>query len=473
VGLAEPTRVEGYDFGTRGKRYDAVEFLQDGAWLALAAHPSDPQATPAPGAKPAPEATQASAPQLELWQPGARPQPVATFKLAGGQAADLAFDAGSQTLTWLGPEGVVRWPMARDRWLKLACQRAGRNLSYEVWRAAYPLDADKNNTQSALVCRPLIVTLDRSFAEALVAEARQAIDDCTPGQLDSAMALLEKAQAMPVAPPLQLDPQQVALEALGEQALDHLRQPGELYDEQARACLKQAAKVRAFDVEQAMQAGQKLAAPRSRWPTPGRSWPAWRAWRPRRGRTICCPGRALALLPDAYYRLCQQGDDAGCQGFARVADLLQPGETVEDEYQSGVEKPFYFQGQRGQAVTIAMDAVDNAFDTVVRLADISGGELTSNDDGRDQNSLISAFILPKDGIYRILPGAFSGQGRYRLSLAINDPRPIALGAAESSSTAQDSLWQFEGQAGQVVGHQPGHDRSELRSLSHPGGTGPD
>lgn len=41
-----------------------------------------------------------------------------------------------------------------------------------IWHAAYPLDADENNTQSALVCRPLIVTLDRSFAEALVAEAR-------------------------------------------------------------------------------------------------------------------------------------------------------------------------------------------------------------------------------------------------------------------------------------------------------------
>ncbi|MEI2688369.1 MAG: PPC domain-containing protein [Anaerolineae bacterium] len=394
---------------------------------------------------------------------------MATFKLASGQAVDLAFDAGSQTLTWLGPEGVVRWPMARDRWLKLACQRAGRNLSYEVWRAAYPLDADKNNTQSALVCRPLIVTLDRSFAEALVAEARQAIDDCTPGQLDSAMALLEKAQAMPVAPPLQLDPQQVALETLGEQALDHLRQPGELYDEQARACLKQAAKVRAFDVEQAMQAGQKLAAAEEPMADAGQVVAGLESLEAAPWPDDLLSRRALALLPDAYYRLCQQGDDAGCQGFARVADLLQPGETVEDEYQSGVEKPFYFQGQRGQAVTIAMDAVNNAFDTVVRLADISGGELTSNDDnGRDQNSLISAFILPKDGIYRILPGAFSGQGRYRLSLAIDDPRPIALGAAESSSTAQDSLWQFEGQAGQVVGISLDTTDPKLRSLSHPG-----
>lgn len=445
---------EEYDFDVSGKQYDAIEFLNGDAWLALAAIQAESQPSSASGEN----SNVPSGLQLELWQRGAQPQLVTTFQRAGQRATDLAFDPVTRSLIWLQPQGLTRWPMDPAGWLELACTRAGRNLSYDAWRTAFPA-ADKNDFGDALVCRHF--PLDRSFADASVKQAREAIDDCTPDRLDDGMKLLNEAQATPVAPPLTLDSTQVALEVLGAKALEHLGQSGELYDGQAEACLRQAADLlgpAAFDVEQALQAGntllqaeEQLADPQAdAGPVVHDLEQILEANAPWPDDTL--QKRTRALLPDAYDRLCQQGDDAGCQRFAAVADLLQHGATVTGAYQAGVEEPFYFQGQRGQAVTIAMKAVDNAFDTLVRLEGPEG-ELTYNDDfGGASNSQISNYLLPQDGIYRIIPTAWGsmGSGNYRLSLQVSTPRPITLGDAIRSTTARDSLWQFDGQTGQLV-----------------------
>ncbi|HRI55537.1 MAG TPA: hypothetical protein PK170_00405 [Anaerolineae bacterium] len=451
----EKARVEEYDFtGASNIQYDAIEFLNGDAWLALAASPAESQPSSASGEN----SNDPSAPQLKLWQRGAQPQPVTTFQLAGQRASDLAFNPATQSLTWLQPRGLTRWPMDPAGWLELACTRAGRNLSYDAWRTAFPA-ADKNDFGDALVCRHF--PLDRSFADASVKQAREAIDDCTPDRLDDGMKLLNEAQATPVAPPLTLDSTQVALEVLGAKALEHLGQSGELYDGQAEACLRQAADLLApvaFDVEQALQAGntqlqaeEQLADPQADAdPVVHDLEQILEANAPWPDDTL--QERTRALLPDAYYRLCQQGDDRGCRRFAEMADLLQYGATVTRAYQAGVEEPFYFQGQRGQAVTIAMDAVNNAFDTLVSLEGPEGVLASNDDNGIDLNSRISGFLLPRDGIYRIIPTAWGsmGSGNYRLSLQVSTPRSIALGDAIRSTTAQDSLWQFDGQTGQLV-----------------------
>ncbi len=136
------------DDSQQGAQFDAIAFVQGDDWLALAA--SAPQA------------------QLELRE-RATWTLVDRFNLDLGRAADLALDAGGQTLLAASPGGsLVRWPMDQASWLELACARAGRNLSYDAWLKAFPT-AKPGETTDAQICDAY--PIDVSFAEALVAEA--------------------------------------------------------------------------------------------------------------------------------------------------------------------------------------------------------------------------------------------------------------------------------------------------------------
>ena len=416
-------------------QFDAIEFMADDVWLAIATN----------------------APDLEIWEWDTWTRVEKTGPEVE-RYTDLAYDVAGQTLLAVQPGGVLRWPMDQARWKAMACARARRNLSYDAWRVAFPA-ADIEDTADARVCD---FPLDSSFADALVQEAQNAIAECTDDGLAAGMEQLTTARMLDVSPPLRLDPLAFTMDVLGEKALENLRQPSGQYDVQAEACLQlavqqlAAAGEPAFDAQLALAAGRNLVQAEEHMADPQADagpvvdeleeilevdapWPNDFLYE-----------RTQALLPDAYYRLCQQGDEVGCQRFAAAAEMVEYGDTVAGEYQSGVEAPIYFQGQRGEAVTIVMNAVNNAFDTLVRLEGYEG-ELASNDDnGVDRNSLIPAFMLPRDGIYRIIPSAYSGEGGYRLSLQVSFPQTIAVGDADASTTAQDSLWRFDGQAGQLV-----------------------
>lgn len=162
---------------------------------------------------------------------------------------------------------------------------------------------------------------------------------------------------------------------------------------------------------------------------------------------------ALRLLPEAYFRACQQGDELACRRAINAVAMLRAGDTIPDNLTDGRGPSLFFQGRRGQAVTIAMNAYNNAFDTFLRLEGPAGVSISDDDGGRPpRNSLIANYLLPHDGIYRIMPTAYGGSGRgaYSIEFDLYDPRPLTLGSTESATAGSGSLWQFEGQAGQPI-----------------------
>jgi hypothetical protein len=76
-----------------------------------------------------------------------------------------------------------------------------------------------------------------------------------------------------------------------------------------------------------------------------------------------------------------------------------------------------------------------------------------DDSGEDFNSQISDFILPKDGVYTIIPSALdSTSGAYTISLFLAEPitRRLEIGDTVLGKIEENIEWTFEGQAGQVV-----------------------
>ena len=150
-------------------------------------------------------------------------------------------------------------------------------------------------------------------------EAKKAIDNCTSDQLAKGMDPLERSGRDEVDPPLEIDPLDVALHVLSDQALDDLRQPSRSFDEHALACLQQAAEQLAesaqpaIDPAQALEVGRRLVRAETLLADPQQAdigpaaddlewvmehsaqWP------------VDLP-TAHRMLPQAYFRLCQQGD---------------------------------------------------------------------------------------------------------------------------------------------------------------------
>ncbi len=410
--------------------FDAIAFVRGNDWLALASNGT-------------------GTPQLALWERKTRTL-VDRFRLDGA-AADLAVSAGGETLTAALPGRVVRWPMDQARWLELACDRAGRNLSYDAWRKAFP-NAEQDDTKDALICDGY--PLDVSFSEALVDEADQALDDCRPRQLEDGMALLRRAAADQR---LELDLTAHALEVLTGKALEQLRQ--RTYDDKARECLNVAAQLVTFDPQRAFLAASNLVQAERLLASSQQadlgaavdkleaavdlspSWP---------DRSV--EEAARRLLPDAYYRACQQGDEHACQSATDFVDMLGVGDTIPDQLVDGRGPSLYFQGRRGQAVTIAMNADNNAFDTYLRLEGPAGASISDDDGGPDLNSLIANYLLPQDGIYRIVPTSYGGggSGAYSIEFNLIAARSLTPGSTETATPGAGSLWQFEGHAGQLV-----------------------
>ncbi len=91
--------------------------------------------------------------------------------------------------------------------------------------------------------------------------------------------------------------------------------------------------------------------------------------------------------------------------------MLKAGDSMPDNLVNGRGPSLYFQGRRGQAVTVAMNADNDAFDTLLRLEGPNGIATSDDDGGRPpNNSLIANYLLPHDGIYRIVPTSYCGGG---------------------------------------------------------------
>jgi len=108
-----------------------------------------------------------------------------------------------------------------------------------------------------------------------------------------------------------------------------------------------------------------------------------------------------------------------------------------------------------------MDALGDGFDTMVVLEGPGGIFVAENDDfGGTRNSRIDT-ALPEDGLYRIIPKAWSGNGPYRLTVETRDLPTLQAGTPAFGGTGSQELWLFAGTAGQIVSLDMTTDRPEL------------
>ena len=402
VTIHESEASEGEQGATR---FTAVTFVN--GWLAVAA--ADPV-------------------KIQLWTVG-QAEPVSTpLVLAAGRVSDLVFDPGQQMLTVIQPSRIVHWPMSQGNWLALACTRAGRNLGYDAWLRAFP---GQNSFAAAKICD---YSLDASFASQMVTEANRAIDDCTPEQWDKGMAMLEEARTLDVQPPLDLDPLAEAIDVLSARALAHLQQRSESYDAQAVACLQLAsdklaeAGNAAFNVASALEAGRQQVALESL-------------------LSDQQPDDMDELLRDVAWIEEHRSQWPGDLSTS----MVQPGQEISGRLAADQTPTYFFVGKRGQAVTIAMDAVDGGLDPYLVLEGDAGRVVREDDDSGDgTDSLIKDSVLPADGVYRIRPQAFSGQGAFRLSLQARDLPAINFDAPVQVQGGQGAQWLMQAKEGQIV-----------------------
>jgi WD40 repeat protein/tetratricopeptide (TPR) repeat protein len=138
-------------------------------------------------------------------------------------------------------------------------------------------------------------------------------------------------------------------------------------------------------------------------------------------------------------------------------------EPVEGDVSDGVV--WTFEGQEGQIVSVAMNEDDMGLDTWLTIVGPDGTVVRTDDDSGDgiggTNSLIRNLVLPEDGLYTILPVGYSRTGAYTLLLTEETARPITSGEPVSGDIADDVLWIFEGQAGQIVSIAMNEDGSGL------------
>ena len=143
---------------------------------------------------------------------------------------------------------------------------------------------------------------------------------------------------------------------------------------------------------------------------------------------------------------------------------VREGNLTDSRYQ----RYYRFTAAQDQLVTVVMERTDGLLDTYLILTDAEYNPLIEDDDsGSGQNSRISTFRVPVDGVYHLIATRYSQaggdtEGAYRLQLIDEGqafanvpesiPRVLYGTALQDSITADDpeSLYVFWGRAGESV-----------------------
>jgi hypothetical protein len=137
---------------------------------------------------------------------------------------------------------------------------------------------------------------------------------------------------------------------------------------------------------------------------------------------------------------------------------IHPGETVEGTLSLGSREVWIFDAQKGQYVTIWLDAIaSDDLDTYIELYDERGVVVVENDDGgAGTNSLIFDFRIDVSGTYYVHASPYGGEGDYQLGLEIAD-KPSGGGEIEYGETVEATIrgggkheWEFSGTEGDEV-----------------------
>lgn len=138
-----------------------------------------------------------------------------------------------------------------------------------------------------------------------------------------------------------------------------------------------------------------------------------------------------------------------CQLLIATAD--QVARFDQPQRSTTARQPMWrFDGQAGEVVAITMNAEEGRLDPFLRVLDEQGAIIAVNDDsGGSLNSLI-IFSVPESGAYFISTTGFGGSsGAYVLTLARNLPA-VQVGDTVQRNTATATIWQLALQAGDII-----------------------
>lgn len=137
-------------------------------------------------------------------------------------------------------------------------------------------------------------------------------------------------------------------------------------------------------------------------------------------------------------------------------NVIEYSQSVEGELTAtNTSLTYYFTGQSGDSVTIALSSDD--FDAYLRFgsADDPSYDLATNDDSSgSRNSFIGPYVLPNTGEYIITATSLDGvsTGSFTLTLNKADVTVIELGDTVEAELKEGAplLFTFEGVSGQVI-----------------------
>lgn len=387
--------------------------------------------------------------------------PILLAPTAGDAPIDVAYLPIPDKLVLLKQDGQLEWWSAdMGDWERAACSLAGRNLTADEWKDAYPR---------------------LSFNDYRASCAQFGVHVSIPQQLVTACRedFLAQAQTMWAQDP-RLQAQSTATdfdEWAGGVLIDYLLETGADQRESCLAVLRglqlptDVAALFAGDGARRVVATEPARAPRWEF-TAGAGDVITFAGVPlslnRRIelRLVDEAGSELALSPsDASARLETVLPEAGRYALevdwsgppaplAIAAALTSPqpltlGNAVEQTNPS--VRRYTFPGRLGQLISVAVTALAEG-DPTLRLTNSGGTELAFVDDfAGSLNPRIESLMLPAADTYTLEVGWYSGGSfPYRLSTTVTEPQALALGETVPRIPGDRSLWQFEGRAGDEI-----------------------
>ncbi len=133
------------------------------------------------------------------------------------------------------------------------------------------------------------------------------------------------------------------------------------------------------------------------------------------------------------------------------------GESVEGTLYGGGAHEYQFQGGKGDAISVGMSALESELDCYLELLSPEGDTLVFDDDsGGSLAALIEYYVLPADGLYRIIASDISGEsGKYQLFLRVAQlpiKGTLIPGQTVSAVLEQGSRhhWLLDGEVGDFV-----------------------
>ena len=374
-----------------------------------------------------------------------------------GKVKDLVIDQTQKMQLLLEDNHLIEWDLADGALTTKICEVAGRNLTFEEWKTAFP-DLPESEYIDGLTCP---VPSDVSFVYAKLDEARSRLRRCYLSNEDMAEAteILQAARDLDLRDgtvDVNFDPDQETITVLKAQIQQFL-DDGIKYNDRARDCLVQLDRLlpAEIDPDQTLRIETHLGSAEAF--IAQADYEAALEGLEELASTELTDGqlfRHKQRIVRAYDTLCRDGDLEGA--CTRLPEFVEP-VFAHSPVQSNLADVslWQFAGEAGQFATISLaGSEDGSLDPYLTLLDARLNSLREDDNSGygsiGLDALIRAFPLPDDGIYYVRPAGNDSLATYELTFAAQTPERLEFDEPVTSTVEDQSLWQFEGEAGQIV-----------------------